>query len=346
MRKIILTVMLLLLVLLPAEAAELTAPEVPEAGAKLMPTEVKSFSQGLGDILKELLPLIRPDLSEAARISARLIAVCMLLSVLQTLDPQLQTVGKIAGTAVIGVLLFKSTHSMLRLGADTVNEMSEYAKLLLPALTAAMAAQGGVSAATALYAGSAVLITFLSRLIVSLLLPVQYLFLASAVAGSILGNDTLKGIKDLIKDMLHWCLKTILTVFTAYLGITGIVSGSTDAAVLKATKSAISGAIPVVGSILSDASEAVLVSAGLVRNTMGIYGILAVIAVFLGPFVRIGVQFVILRFTASVCTLLDSKGLSGLIGDFSEVLRMLLGMTGAMCILLLVSSVCFLKGVG
>ena len=41
-----------------------------------------------------------------------------------------------------------------------------------------------------------------------------------------------------------------------------------------------------------------------------------------------------------------TKTQTALIADFGEVMRMLLGMTGAMCILLLVSTVCFLKGVG
>ena len=35
-----------------------------------------------------------------------------------------------------------------------------------------------------------------------------------------------------------------------------------------------------------------------------------------------------------------------MIDDFGDVMRMLLAMTGGMCLLLLVSSVCFLKGVG
>ena len=346
MRRILIAVMFGLMLAVPARATELTVPEVPEAGAKLMPQETKSFSRGLREILRELMPLLRPDIAEATRVGAGLIAGCMLISLLQATGGQLQNAARIAGTAAIAAALFRSTHSLLRLGADTVSEMSEYAKLLLPVMTAAVAAQGGVTSASALYAGSAVWITFLSRLIVSLLLPVQYLFLAAAVANGMMENDMLKNTKELIKDLLHWCLKTILTVFTAYLGITGIISGTTDAAVLKATKSTISSVVPVVGRILSDASEAVLVSAGLVKNSMGIYGILAVLAVFLGPFFRIGIQYLILRIASAICAVFDAKGMPALIGDFSEVLRMLLGMTGAMCILLLVSSICFLKGVG
>ena len=42
-------------------------------------------------------------------------------------------------------------------------------------------------------------------------------------------------------------LGLILTAFTAYLSITGIIAGSTDAVALKATKMVLSNAIPAVG---------------------------------------------------------------------------------------------------
>ena len=209
-----------------------------------------------------------------------------------------------------------------------------------------MAAQGGVNSATALYAGSAFFNTVLSALLGKLLLPVQYLFLGAATAGAALGNDTLKALKNSIRDMILWCMKTLLSLFTAYLGITGVVTGATDAALTKAAKTTISTMIPIVGGILSDASEAVLVGAGVLRSSLGLYGIFAILAVFLEPFGKIGVQYLILKGAQTVCALFGTKRSVELIGDFAEVMRMLLAITGGLCLLLLVSSVCFLKGVG
>ena len=56
-------------------------------------------------------------------------------------------------------------------------------------------------------------------------------------------------------------------------------------------------------------------------------------------------QYLILKATAAFCGLFAPKAVTTVIGDFSEVMRMLLGMTGAICVLGLVSTVCFLKGV-
>ena len=216
---------------------------------------------------------------------------------------------------------------------------------MLPVMTAAMAAQGGVTTATALYTGSALFSTLLSGLVSKLLVPMIYLHLALAAANSAVGEDMLKNISGTMKWAMTWILKIILYIFTGYISITGVVSGTTDTAALKAAKLTISGAVPVVGGILSDASEAVLVGAGTVKNAAGIYGLLAVIAVFIGPFLRIGAHYLMLKITAGVCSVFGSTRLTGLIEGFSGAMGFVLAMTGATCLMLMISTVCFMKGV-
>lgn len=231
------------------------------------------------------------------------------------------------------------------LGAETVIQISEYGKLLIAVLSAALAAQGGVSGSSALYTVTALFDALLSNMIGKLLLPLLYLFLTLAVAYAALGEDLLKKLRDSTKWLMTWLLKTILYVFTGFISITGVISGPTDAAALKAAKLTISGVVPVVGGILSDASEAVLVSAGLVKNSIGLYGLFAVLAIWLDPFLRICAHYLLLRFTALVCGVFGSKGISNLIEDFASAMGFLLAMTGSVCLMFLISTVCFMRGV-
>lgn len=346
MRRFVLFAVLIFALAMPVSALEITAPEVPESGAELMPKKAETFGEGLWEIIQDVLPLIRPDLAEASRVSLAVIAAVMLVSLLQSFSDAVKTIAELAGAAAIAGTLLLSAKSMIRLGADTVTELSEYGKLLLPVMTAAMAAQGGVTASTALYTGTALFDTLLGSLISRLLVPGVYLFLALAAANGAVGEEILKKMRDLLKWFISWCLKTILTVYTTYMGITGVISGTTDAAALKVTKSAISTAVPVVGGILSNASEAVLVSAGMVKNAAGIYGIFAILAVFLGPFLRIGAHYLLLKATAAICGVFGSKRMTELVGDFSTAMGLLLAMTGSACLLLLISTACFMKGVG
>lgn len=345
--KYFVPVLLLIFVLAqPVSALEITPPQVPKSGAQLMPEDTASFGESLWELLQNGLQAIRPDLAEASRLAMAVIAAVMMLSILHGLSDSVKGVLELGGTVVIASVLLGSANSMIRLGADTVTELSAYGKLLLPVMTTALAAQGGLTASAALYTGTAVFNTVLTTLISGLLVPMVYLFLALAAGNSATGEELLKRLRDMVKNGISWCLKTILMVFTTYMGITGVISGTTDAVTLKATKVTISSVVPVVGGILSDASEAVLVSAGLVKNTAGIYGILAVLAVFLHPFLQIGVHYLILKATAAVCGVFGTRRMTELIGDFSGALGLLLAMTGSACLLLLISTVCFLKGVG
>ena len=344
--KLLCVLLVLSVLAVPASAVEITAPEVPDSGAALMPERAESFGVGVWMILQDMIPLIRPDLQEAAQVCLSVIAITLLVSLLQSFSEPAKLTADLAGTAAAAAVLLCSTNSMIHLAADTVSELSEYGKLLLPVMTAAMAAQGGASASTALYAGTSAFDAVLCTAISKLLVPLVYLFLAIAVACSALGEDMLKRMKDLIKWLVSWCLKTLLSAFTGYMALTGAVSGATDASALKFTKAAISTAVPVVGGILSNASEAVLVGVGMAKNAAGIYGILAVLAVFAEPFLQIGCHYMLLKATASVCGIFGAKRVTDLIGDFSDAMGLLLAMTGSVCLLLLISTVCFLKGAG
>ena len=344
MSKLILAVALIFALAIPASAVEFTAPQVPEKGAELMPEDTGSFAAGLTELLRDAVLGLRPDLKEASKVSLGVIAAVMMVSLLQSFSGSVKTVANLVGATAIAAGLLLSANSLIRLGSQTVTEISEYGKLLLPVMTAAMAAQGGAASSTALYAGTAVFDSVQAQL--WQLSARTYLFLALSAANGAIGENILGKLRDLVKNVVSWSLKTILTVFTTYMTVTGVVSGTTDAAALKATKVTISSVVPVVGGILSDASEAVLVSAGLMKNAAGIYGILAVLAVFLSPFLKIGVHYLILKLTAAVCGIFGEKGLTELIGDFSTAMGLLLAMTGSECLLLLISTVCFLKGVG
>ena len=129
------------------------------------------------------------------------------------------------------------------------------------------------------------------------------------------------------------------------MSITSVVSGAVDASAIKALKLTVSGMVPVVGGIISDASESILVSAGVLKSTAGVYGIVATIAIFVGPFLKIGAQYLALKFTGAICSVFSAKEEASLIKDFSTGMGMVLGMTATVCLLLLISVVCFMKGV-
>ena len=127
------------------------------------------------------------------------------------------------------------------------------------------------------------------------------------------------------------------------MSITGVINGSVDAAAIKATKLTISGAVPVVGSVISDASETILVSAGIMRNAVGVYGLIVTIAICLGPFLKIGIHYLLLKLTAVICSIFANKSAGKLLDEMTGAMGLVLAMTGAVCLLLLISIVCLIR---
>lgn len=345
MKKSLCIFLILFLLPLPVRAEGLEAPPVPSSAERWMPDTHQNLGQGIWEIIRAVLPSLRPDLAEALRTALAAVVSVMLLSMIQIADHN-QYISELVGTVSISVTLLASSRSLIVLGRTIVEELSEYSKLLTPALTAALAAQGAPASSAALYLGTAAFTAFLSNLLRRFALPSVYLFLAIATASGAIEENALKEIKQQILKFVVWLLKSVLTLFISYMSITGVVSGTTDAAALKVTKTAISSVVPVIGSTLANASEAVLMGAAIAKNTMGIYGIYAIAAIFLAPFLRIGVHYCILKGALLVCSLFPCKRQIQLISDYSSAMGLLLAMTASLCIMLLVSTICFLKGGG
>ena len=185
-----------------------------------------------------------------------------------------------------------------------------------------------------------------SSAISKILIPIVYIYLCLSVVCRVFSQPLLSQLQNFLKWLMTWALKIVLYVFTGYISITGVVGGTTDAALLKATKLTISGMVPVVGNIISDASEAVLVSAGIMKNAAGVYGLLAILAIWIGPFIQIGIQYLLLKLTSGICEMFAVKSMAELMKDYSTAMGLVLAMTGTECLLFLISTICFMKGVG
>lgn len=345
MKKIMILIFVVLTLSAPVSALEITAPTVPPSAADMMPEDPKSFGEGLWELCKAVIATVRPEITNAAGVCLGIIAAGLMLTLLQPMTGQGKRAAELICTVSMALILMTPTQVFVNLGIQTVEEMIDYGKLLLPVMTAGLAAQGGITKSAALYTGTAVFNTILGNLIVKLMIPTVSAYLALALANSAIGDETLKKIRDLIKWCAAWVLKLGLYIFTGYMGLTGVITGSADAAALKVTKTTISMAVPVIGNILSEASETVLVGAAIVKNAAGVYGMLAILALCLGPFARIGVQYLMLKFAAAICSVFATKQATDLISDFSTAMGLLLAVTGTICLILLISTVCFMKGV-
>ena len=344
MKTFIRIFLVLSLFILPVNAAEFTAPTVPNSAEKYMPDHSDSFAGGIWEMVEKTLELLEPSVIEATQICLSLIAISLVLGVAEKISPATNNVTDVVGVLLIGLIVLQRTDSFIQLGAETVKQLSDYCNLLLPVISGALAAQGAVTTSSVLYAGTVLFNAVLSTVITRFVVPLLYVFAVMSIVDHAVGSGLLTDICKFIKWLMIWILKLTIYVFTGYLTVSGVISGSTDAAALRATKLAISGVVPVVGGIISDASESILVSAGLMKSAAGLYGFFATLAIWIGPFVKIGIQYLMLKITGAICGAAGAKQPTLLIQQITSIMGIVVATTVTMMVLILISIICILKG--
>jgi stage III sporulation protein AE len=166
-----------------------------------------------------------------------------------------------------------------------------------------------------------------------------YVYAALITFNAALPHDMVKRLAGLIK----WTVGGILTIttvaFTAYLTVGGAITGSADAVSVKAARTALGGMIPVVGNIIADASETLLLGASVIKNSIGVLGLLVVLGIILQPLITMAVRAVCLKLSAALAGTLGGEGLAGYIDSLTGLYSMMLGLLSASAFLLIISIV-------
>lgn len=347
MRRLILTVLAALLLVTPALAADLPRDltrSVPAGGEDILTLGDLSDAGGFAVGVVHLLEKVRREVGDILRQRVRgAAAVLLVVTLCAAVENFYQGEGKaapylpMAGALSVTALTAGSLDSLIGLGAETIGELSLFSKALLPTLAAAAAASGAVATASFQQVSTVFLVDLLLNLIHGLLLPLVYLYIGVLAAGACMAEDRLAAIAEGLKRIITWLLTSALLLFTVYLSVARVVTGAADGATVKVTKAAISGVVPVVGGIIAEAADTVLAGAGMLKNSIGVFGMLAILSACVYPFLQLGVQYLLFKLTAFLAGALGVKGLRGLIDGLGGAFGLVLGMTGSCALLLLVS---------
>ncbi len=302
-----------------------------------------SLEEGLGQILDTGSQEIGSIVRRAVRSGVLILLILLLCGLADSLWTGLNQQGistvALAGTLAVSAVSVADVNSLLGLGREAIGNMASFANVLLPAVAAVTAATGAVTGATVRQMAAVLFSDALVNLINSLLIPLLYAYIAACVANAALGNEGLKRLSGLFKWAVTAILTTVMLAFVGYLTVSGVVAGTADAMSVKAAKFAISGAIPVVGGILSDAAETILASAGVLKGTVGVFGMLTILAICLLPLLQMAVHYLLYKVAAALSATVGTGTLCSLVDQIGGAFGLMMGMTGACCLLLLIALV-------
>ena len=83
--------------------------------------------------------------------------------------------------------------------------------------------------------------------------------------------------------------------FSAVLGLKSLLAGSADTLASKGIKLALSSAVPIVGGALSDAYSSIIGSVSLLKSTVGVFGVIAVVMIDLPVVLQLTARIILLK---------------------------------------------------
>lgn len=359
MRRIVILWWLCLFLCMPAWAAgdmdiemeqfEVEAMEdaLPDNARELMnglDTENAELSDGLRQILTGAVEKSGGAIRTSAAMCMRILAIVLIASMISGMGTgRTGEVCRLAAVLAIGTIFLNRMSGLFTTVSTAVNNMSAFSGFLFQTMALTTAATGAVGSSVALYGITMGLCGVLPKLFEMIVLPAVSCYMAISVGNAAVGDDSLKPAANGLKQIISNGLKFAVIGFTAYLSLTGVVSGSADSAAVKAAKLAISSTVPVVGSMVADASETLLVGASVLRSGAGIFGCLGVLAISILPFFETGICYLIVKITAAAAGVTGEKMLSGLIESMAGAMGLIAAVTGAGALILMIGCVCFMR---
>lgn len=223
-------------------------------------------------------------------------------------------------------------------GRMVVENVSVFMRVLVPVVLTGLASGGAVVSAT----------TFeivLMSIIEITHLAVEKVFIPMTMAGAALNvvNNLSEALNTeklvgFLNGIIKWGLGVMLTLFVGIVGIQGIATGSVDGLAVKMTRFATSNLVPMVGGILAETVETVMNCSVVIKNSVGVVGIVSVILMSAIPVLKIAACLVAFRICAALIQpISDAKCVacvSGLADSTASILAMCVAVVVLFVILL------------
>lgn len=355
MKKLFFSLFIALALCSPAYAADFSDSfgldgielAVPESAKEVM-EGIRADNAELNYGLDRLWAFLVQHLSDAVKAAVRPVATVLIIVIVCSLAEGFADKGgfdyvSFGGCTAVALTAVGDVNSVMAMGENTLYEISAFSNALLPGLATISAASGSISSASAKYAAAAIFLDILLRCAVKLIFPVICGYTACIIAGAAVGDRRLDAPAALMKRLSTLFMTALVTAFTAYLSISGTVAAGADAAAAKTAKAVISTALPVVGRLISNASESIVAGAGLIRNAAGVFGMLTVASSCLLPVLNLGIRYLLFKAASSIASAVAGDRLGRLIDGLGSVYGMVLGLVGTGAVFMFLSILSLIK---
>ena len=280
----------------------------------------------------------------------KIVILAVFCAMLQNLHSAFEgeSVGKLAYSIcymLLIILSITSFYTAVKIGTSAIDSMVSFMQSLLPTLLILLASVGGITSATVfqplIFASISVISTIIKTVVIPMIMFSAVLTLIDNVSETV----QISRLSSLIRQFALAIMGVSLTAFVGVVSVQGIAASSADGISIKTAKFAVDKFIPVVGGFLKDAFDTIVSCTHLIKNGVGIAGLLILILVASIPVIKMLAVVIIYKVSSALIQPISDNQLVQCLNDMGNTLMLLLTCVMAVGVMFFVA-ITIIMGVG
>ncbi|HET7627505.1 MAG TPA: stage III sporulation protein AE [Bacillales bacterium] len=228
--------------------------------------------------------------------NGKLLGMIILLTVFSVILQNLQnafeqkTVSKVAYAIVymvIIILALNSFHIAISYTNQAISSMTNFLVALIPLILALMASVGSVTSVAFFHPIIIFLINTSGLLVKSFVLPLLFLSTLLSVVSTLSDSYKVTQLAKLLRNISIGTLAVFFAIFLGVMSVEGASAAIADGITVKTAKFITGNFVPVIGRMFTDATDTVMSASALLRNSVGIIGVVILLAIAAFPAIKI-----------------------------------------------------------
>lgn len=299
-------------------------------------------------LVKNILGLFGKETMVSIRTIASIMIVIIIHSILKSISEGLEnkSIGQISyyiQYILIVTLIISNFAEIISMVKDSVINLVSFSNTLIPILITLVLTTGNVVSANLIQPILLFLITFIGNFILNIIIPIILASTTLGIVSKISDRVQLDKLSKFLKSGSVWILAVILTIFVSVLSIEGSLSSSVDGVTAKTAKVAVSSFIPVVGKILGDAVDTVIGCTSILKNAVGIVGVIVIIGICIKPIIKLLLLMAIYYIGAAICEPIADSKIVKLLQQMGDTFKILLAILCSLSVMLIIGTTLVMK---
>nr|WP_275581913.1 stage III sporulation protein AE [Brevibacillus fulvus] len=276
-------------------------------------------------VLKGLLKFALHEVLTNAKLLSSIIIITVIAMILEALQNAFErnTVTVVAYSItylVLMVLAINSFHVAITYAKEAIGNMSDFMLAMIPLVIALLASVGNFVSASVFHPLIIFMINTSGILISTVVFPLLFLSALLSIASLFSERYRVTQLATLLRNIAMGVLGSFFTIFLSVISIHGATSAVTDGVTLRTAKYFTGNFVPIVGRMFSDAADTVLSASMLVKNAVGLAGVIILLLLCAFPAMKILVLAFIYNLSSAVLQPLGSSPIISALGTIGKSL--------------------------